>query len=80
VAKCLALGKQYVLQKRVHSEESVSRVLFATALKLAGSRGCVKGEGLPEKRRALAEQLKDVVRRLDAVESLAASRRAGLIE
>ncbi|MEW5740672.1 MAG: glycerol-3-phosphate 1-O-acyltransferase [Myxococcota bacterium] len=80
VGKCLALGRQYVLQKRVHSEESVSKVLFATALKLAGSRGCLTGDGLVGKRRAFAEQLKDVVRRLDAVESLAASRRAGLIE
>lgn len=80
VAKCLALGRQYVLQKRVHSEESVSKVLFSTGLKVAVARGCLKGDGLVEKRRAFAEQLKDVVRRLDAVESLAASRRAGLIE
>ncbi len=81
VEKCLSLGKQYVLQKRVHSEESVSKVLFATALKLAANRKLLGvGEGIVERRRALAEELKDVVRRLDAVESLAASRRAGLID
>ena len=81
IEKCLSLGRQYVLQKRVHSEESVTKVLFDTALKLAGNRNLLKpGEGLVERRRAFAEQLKDVVRRLDAVESLAASRRAGLID
>ena len=81
IEKCLSLGKQYVLQKRVHSEESVSKVLFDTALKLAGNRKLLEpGEGVLERRRAFAEQLKDVVRRLDAVESLAASRRAGLID
>ncbi len=81
IDKCLALGKQYVLQKRVHSEESVSKVLFDTALKLAANRKLLEpGEGVGERRRAFAEQLKDVVRRLDAVESLAASRRAGLID
>ncbi len=81
IDQCLALGRQYVLQKRVHSEESVSKVLFDTALKLAGNRKLLEpGEGVLERRRAFAEQLKDVVRRLDAVESLAASRRAGLID
>lgn len=80
IESCLSLGKQYVRQKRVHSEESVSKVLFATALKLAGNRKLLSGEGLVERRRAFAEELKDVVRRLDAIESLAASRRAGLID
>lgn len=80
VGRCLALGRQYVLQKRVHSEESVSKVLFSTALKLAGNRGLLTGEALAEKRRAFADQLKDLVRRIDAIESLAASRRAGLID
>ncbi len=85
VDRCLSLGRQYVLQKRVHSEESVSKVLFATALKLAGNRSLLAPgpggrEALVERRRAFAEQLKDVVRRIDAVESLAASRRAGLID
>lgn len=77
----LALGKQYVLQKRVHTSESVSKVLFGTALKLAGNRGLLApGSDVLAKRRAFAEQLRDVVRRLDAMESLAASRRAGLID
>ncbi|MBL8918030.1 MAG: glycerol-3-phosphate 1-O-acyltransferase [Myxococcaceae bacterium] len=80
IARCLGLGKQYVMQRLVHSEESVSKVLFATAFKLAAHRGLVSGDGLEEKRRAFAGQLKDVVRRIDAVEALAASRRAGLID
>lgn len=79
---CLSLGKQYVLQKRVHTSESVSKVLFGTAFKLAANRGLLAGapDEILFKRRAFADQLKNVVRRLDAMESLAASRRAGLIE
>jgi len=80
LAACLALGNQYVLQKRVHTSESVSKVLFGTAWKLAGNRGLLAGSDVATKRRTFADQLKDVVRRLDAMESLAASRRAGLIE
>src|SRR5439155_23737774 len=38
---CLALGQQYVLQRRIVSAESVSRGLFATALRLARNRDLV---------------------------------------
>lgn len=80
IARCLGLGKQYVMQRLVHSEESVSKVLFATAFKLAAHRGLVSGEGVQDKRSAFAAQLKDVVRRIDAIDALAASRRSGLID
>src|SRR4029453_3717645 len=35
LARCMALGEQYRLQGRIRSAESVSRVLFETALRLA---------------------------------------------
>jgi glycerol-3-phosphate O-acyltransferase len=79
---CLARGRQYHLQRRIRSAESVSNVLFASALKLARNRALVDGgkANLAERRTAFAAELRDVTRRLDAIAALAASRRAGLIE
>jgi glycerol-3-phosphate O-acyltransferase len=79
--QCLALGRQYRLQRRIGRAESVSRVLFQTALKLARNRGLTEaGDAeLARERRAFADELRDVLRRVDAVDTLAAARRAGLI-
>jgi len=41
---CMANGGQLVRQGRVHGADSVSRELFATALKLAANRGLVEGD------------------------------------
>ncbi len=78
---CLALGKQYTLQRHIKSAESVSKVLFATALKLARNRGLTKpgGEELAARRSAFAEELREAIRRVDAVEALVHARRSGLI-
>jgi glycerol-3-phosphate O-acyltransferase len=80
--RCLRLGRQYHLQRRIHSAASVSQVLFGTALRLARNRGCLEptAPDLAERRRALAEEIRDVVRRTEALDALAASRRAGLIQ
>jgi glycerol-3-phosphate O-acyltransferase len=86
LARCIALGKQYDLQRRVSSHESVSKVLFATALRLARNRGVVTGDvpadpgDLAFRLHAFAEEIRTVVRRVDAIDALAASRRAGLID
>ena len=79
---CLGLGRQYHLQRRIHSAESVSKVLFESALKLADNRGLVDSSEpeLEKWRHVFAEQIRATLRRIDAVEALAASRRAGLIE
>jgi len=78
---CLGLGKQYRLQKRIRSPESVSKVLFATALRLAGNRNLIDGDtsDLPGRRSELAAEIRATIRRADAIEALAASRRSGLI-
>ena len=79
---CLALGKQYRLQRRIRRTESVSKVLFATALRLAQNRELLN-PGTPdllERRRAFAAEIRAVIRRIDAIDALAASRLAGLIE
>jgi glycerol-3-phosphate O-acyltransferase len=76
---CLARGKQYQLQRRIHSPESVSKVLFEAALRLARNRDVVSGHGdLAAARRAFADELHQVIRRVDVIDALAASRRAGL--
>jgi len=82
IAACIKLGKQYELMRRVHSGESVSKVLFATALRLARNRGLAEpGDAeLAERRRAFAAEIRTALRRVDAIEALAASRRAGLID
>lgn len=82
VAKCLARARQYRLQRRIRSAESVSKVLFETALRLAANRGLLNpsGDDLEIRRRAFASEIRDVTRRVDAVGALAASRFAGLID
>jgi glycerol-3-phosphate O-acyltransferase len=42
--ECLTHGRQLLLQGRIHGADSVSRELFATALKLAANRGLVDGD------------------------------------
>ncbi len=80
LTSCVGLGKQYVLQRRIRSPESVSRVLFETALKLARNRGVVGGDGddLAVRRSEFAEEVQGAIRRIDGIESIAAGRRAGL--
>ena len=81
LSDCLALGKQYNLQRHIKRAESVSKVLFATALKLARNRELTDpdGENLAAERRAFAEELREAIRRVDAVEALVQARRSGLI-
>jgi len=80
--ECLARGRQYRLQRRVASGESVSRVLFATALRLARNRDLVDpaSADLSARRRAFADEIREALRAVEAVEALAAGRRAGLFD
>ena len=79
---CQALGQQYVLQRRILSPESVSQALFATALRLARNRDLVNPgpPDLAERRRQFADEVRDAIRRIDAIEALVAARHAGLID
>ena len=74
------LGKQYRLQHRIQSAESVSTVLFGTAINLAKNRGLMEAGGpeILERRRAFAAEIDRVIRHIDGIEALAAARRAGL--
>ncbi|MGH7804672.1 MAG: glycerol-3-phosphate 1-O-acyltransferase, partial [Candidatus Binatia bacterium] len=78
---CMNLGRQLHLQRRIRSAESVSRVLFANALRLAANRRLLgTGEDVAACRAAFADELRHAIRRVDAIDALAASRRAGLID
>ena len=77
--QCLALGRPYALQRRVKRQESVSKVLFATALQMATNRGLSEpGPEQKERRLAFAEEIREAIRRVDAIEALVRSRQAGL--
>ncbi len=79
VEEALALGRQYHLQRRIHSGESVSVVLFATALQLAANRGLVEpGPEVTARRRALADEIRATLRSIDAIDALAAGQATGL--
>jgi glycerol-3-phosphate O-acyltransferase len=80
VERCLALGKQYTLQRRIRSAESVSKSSFESGWRLAAGRGLVDDDrpGLAERRAAFADELGVVVRRIDAVEAFAAARHVGV--
>lgn len=79
ISDCLALGKQYRLQQRISTDESVSQVLFSSALKLAANRGLldVDDPDCGAQRRSFAAEIRDVLRRIDSIAALAAGRRAG---
>ena len=80
LAECLALGRQYRLQRKIESPESVSTVLFDVAFKLAANRRLLDPGGPEqlERRRAFAAEIREVLRRMDALAALAAAKRAGL--
>jgi glycerol-3-phosphate O-acyltransferase len=63
-----------VAQHRLRSSESVSALLFQTALQLARNRGLFEGDDLAARRAAFLAELRDLVRRLDRIEDLAIRR------
>ena len=73
--RALGLGHQYVAQGRLRSSESVSVLLFGTALQLARNRGLFEpGEDLAKRRAAFLTELRDLLRRIDRIEDLALRR------
>ena len=73
--RALGLGHQYVAQHRLRSPESVSVLLFQTALQLARNRGLFDpGEDLAKRRAAFVTELRDLLRRIDRIEDLAIRR------
>jgi glycerol-3-phosphate O-acyltransferase len=73
--RALGLGRQYVAQRRLRSSESVSALLFKTALQLARNRGLLDPDEDAATRRAdFLTELRDLLRRLDRIEDIAIRR------
>jgi glycerol-3-phosphate O-acyltransferase len=75
IERALGLGHQYVAQHRLRSSESVSVLLFQTALQLARNRGLFEpGEDLAKRRVSFLNELRTLLRRLDRIEDIAIRR------
>jgi glycerol-3-phosphate O-acyltransferase len=76
--RCLGVGHQQRLQKRIHSTESISRELFANGLKLAANRDLVDPgrEEVARGRETLAHELRVLVARVQRIRELALAPRA----
>ena len=75
IRRALGLGKQYVAQRRLRSSESVSVLLFQTALQLAANRGLLTdGADVAARRAGFLAQLRGLLHRLDRIEDVATSR------
>jgi glycerol-3-phosphate O-acyltransferase len=79
--ECRGVGQQMLLQGRLHGPESLSRELFASALKLAANLDLLGpgGEDLSQRRREFAGRLHDDVARLIVIDEIdAAGRREAI--
>jgi glycerol-3-phosphate O-acyltransferase len=79
--ECRGVGQQMLLQGRLHGPESLSRELFASAVKLAGNLDLLGpgGDDLTQRRRAFASRLHDDVARLIVIDEIdAAGRREAI--
>jgi glycerol-3-phosphate O-acyltransferase len=78
--RCLGVGRQYLLQERVHSSESVSSLLFKTGVQLAASRGLLSAEpGVRDDRVAFAWTLRELLRRAQVINRLNEQRLSELV-
>jgi glycerol-3-phosphate O-acyltransferase len=82
VARCLGVGRQHVLQGRVHGGESVSRELFDAALRLAANRDLLGPGGADIRRGRLAwlSQVEEVVARLRTLDELESVTRRTVLD
>jgi len=73
LAGCLRVGRQWALQRRLASEESVSAEMFRTALKLARYRGLIESDDptLGKRRRAFADELREARRHVAEIAGIA---------
>jgi glycerol-3-phosphate O-acyltransferase len=79
--ECGGVGQQMLLQGRLHGPESLSRELFASAVKLAGNMDLLGpgGAGLAQRRLVFAKRLHDDVARLIVIDEIdAAGRREAI--
>jgi glycerol-3-phosphate O-acyltransferase len=67
----LGVGRQYVAQDRVRSNEAVSALLFATARQVAGDQHLLEpAADLDERRKAFVAELRGILRDMSEVEQI----------
>ncbi|PSR69057.1 glycerol-3-phosphate acyltransferase [Nocardia sp. MDA0666] len=78
IDECLAVGRQMLLQQRLHSTESVSSELFSSAVKLAENYGLLDlgTPDLAQRRREFADELRTIGIRISRAAALDPSNRA----
>jgi len=78
---CMEWGKQYTLQRRIRSAESVSKSLLLNGIRLAQNNDLLTPDAsaLLERRQAFAADLREAIRRINAIDALSSARRAGAI-
>lgn len=73
---CAGLGQQLLLQGRLHGPESLSRELFASALRLAANQDLLgPAPDLAQRRAAFADRLDEVVARVVEIDEIDAATR-----
>ncbi len=82
VTQSLKLGHQAYLQRRISSPASIGKLLFKNGFKMAEHRKLTVGGGteIAEGRKALAREIRDVLRRLELIRALVVSIRGTLME
>jgi glycerol-3-phosphate O-acyltransferase len=80
VTECVAVGQQYVLQRRLQNPECVSRELFGNALLLAANRGLLEpgSDDLAANRRLFADELTATVAAVAAIDEYDQHMRTGV--
>jgi len=75
--RCLVIGRQWALQRRIGSEESVSAEMFRSALRLARHRELVTAVGpdAQDRRRAFALEIDNYRARIGRIARIAEQRR-----
>ncbi|WP_102142372.1 glycerol-3-phosphate 1-O-acyltransferase [Mycobacterium hubeiense] len=69
--RALGVGRQYVAQDRVHSNESVSALLFATARQVVADQNLLEpAPDLAERRSAFLAELRAILADMDKVEAI----------
>ena len=77
VSQALKLGQQAYLQRRISSPASIGKLLFKNGFKMAQHRQLTEGGGetVAADRKALAQELRDVLRRLELIRALGVATR-----
>jgi glycerol-3-phosphate O-acyltransferase len=79
--EAMALGKQYLLQGKIRSPESVSSSLFDAAIKLAANRNLLKSSSdMVERRLEFGRSLRELVHRIEVLDTIDAARDIGVLE